>query len=147
VRRARRRAEERPRADVHLTAELVDALRELLRARRVVALDGATWVFPDRGDERPMRGTKHFLGDVFAPLCARLGLAGLRLHDLRHTWASIHLHERTELHEIQQQLGHLTPAFTLAVYGHLQPGDRRATMDRFSAALGRARGAVNQCSD
>jgi integrase len=65
--------------------------------------------------------------------------SGLRLHDLRHTWASIRLHERAELREVQEQLGHATPGFTLAVYGHLQPGDRKESMDRFSAALARAR--------
>lgn len=81
----------------------------------------------------------NFKGAHFARPCGRVGLSGLRLHDLRHTWASIRLHERAELREVQEQLGHATPGFTLAVYGHLQPGDRKESMDRFSAALARAR--------
>ena len=34
-----------------------------------------------------------------------------------------------ELHFIQQQLGHHSPAFTLAVYGHLLPRDRRGEVN------------------
>jgi hypothetical protein len=32
---------------------------------------------------------------------------------------------RKELHFIQQQLGHHSPEFTLSLYGHLLPRDRR----------------------
>ena len=43
--------------------------------------------------------------------------------------------ERESLEYVQEQLGHHSPAFTLAVYGHLIPrGDRRA-VDRSDAAI------------
>lgn len=126
---------------VHLTTEVVDALRELLRQRRVVTINPTAradeWLFADkRGNHINI---DNFKGAHVARLCGRVGLDGLRLHDLRHTWASIRLHERAKLREVQEQLGHATPGFTLAVYGHLQPGDRKESMDRFSAALARTR--------
>jgi len=46
-----------------------------------------------------------------------------------------------ELHYIQQQLGHHSPAFTLAVYAHLAPRDRRSEancLDEPAAGPGRS---------
>lgn len=48
-------------------------------------------------------------------------------HTLRHTFASMLIEAGASLTYVQQQLDHRSPAFTLAVYGHLLPrGDRQA---------------------
>jgi hypothetical protein len=48
-------------------------------------------------------------------------------HTLRHTFASLLIEGGESLKYVQEQLGHHSPAFTLAVYGHLLPrGERRA---------------------
>jgi hypothetical protein len=53
----------------------------------------------------------------------------IRIHDLRHTYASLLIEARKELHYIQEQLGRHSPSFTLTVYGHLLPRDRRGEVD------------------
>ena len=58
---------------------------------------------------------------VWAPLLEAAKLHKVRIHDLRHTYASLMIDAGKALHFVQQQLGHHSPAFTLAVYGHLLP--------------------------
>jgi integrase len=42
----------------------------------------------------------------------------MRLHDARHWYATQLVAAGTDLNTVADQLGHSTPAFTLAVYGH-----------------------------
>ncbi len=69
--------------------------------------------------------------DAHPPVC---GLRSRKPHTLRHTFASMLIEAGEPLTYVQQQLGHHSPSFTLAVYGHLLPrGDRRA-VDRLDDA-------------
>lgn len=119
---------------VQLSAQLVDVLRELHKLRRVVALDDVRrsreWLFPERrfgrGD-RPMQYRRFY--DLFVPLAKSLGFRDVTPHALRHTYASLCLAAGKELHFVQQQLGHASPAFTLTIYGHLVPRDRKGEVD------------------
>jgi hypothetical protein len=64
---------------------------------------------------------------VWARILRRATLRYRNPHALRHSFASLLIEAGEPLTYIQQQLGHHSPAFTLAVYGHLLPrGDRRA---------------------
>jgi len=106
----------------------VVALDPRLEAERRAAADVATaWVFPGATGE-PMDGD-NFRARVFGPLLAAAKLRRVRLHDLRHSFASQLIAAGKELHYVQQQMGHHSPAFTLAVYGHLLPRDRRGDVD------------------
>jgi integrase len=68
-----------------------------------------------------------FRRDVWARILRRATLRYRKPHSLRHSFASLLIEAGEPLPYIQQQLGHHSPAFTLAVYGHLLPrGDRRA---------------------
>jgi integrase len=68
-----------------------------------------------------------FRRDVWARILRRATLRYRKPHALRHSFASLLIEAGEPLPYIQQQLGHHSPAFTLAVYGHLLPrGDRRA---------------------
>jgi len=73
---------------VHLTTEVADTLRELLRQRRVVTINPTAraeqWLFADKRGNHV--NVDNFKGAHFAKLCDRVGLTGLRLHDLRYTW-------------------------------------------------------------
>ncbi len=78
-----------------------------------------------------------FRNHVWAPILRRAGLRYRKPHALRHTYASLLIEAGEPLTYVQQQLGHHSPAFTLAVYGHLLPrGDRRA-VDRLDDATDR----------
>jgi integrase len=46
----------------------------------------------------------------------------IRLHDLRHTHATILLTAREPVHVVSQRLGHASAVVTMTVYAHVQPG-------------------------
>lgn len=52
----------------------------------------------------------------------RSGLPRIRLHDLRHTHASIALRAGVPVKVISERLGHEDPAFTMKQYAHVIPG-------------------------
>jgi integrase len=54
-------------------------------------------------------------------VCARAGLEGLRIHDLRHTHAAMLIAANVPLTAIQRRLGHSSIAVTSDLYGHLLP--------------------------
>ncbi|MHB0976162.1 MAG: tyrosine-type recombinase/integrase [Candidatus Aquicultorales bacterium] len=58
---------------------------------------------------------------VFEPALRRAGLRKIRIHDLRHTFASLLIHQGENLKYIQSQLGHASISTTLDRYGHLMP--------------------------
>lgn len=73
--------------------------------------EGATHVFPEDL-------TKERLRPFWRGVRAEAGLPGLRIHDLRHTWASQSVMNGMGLTIVGQQLGHQKRE-TTAVYAHL----------------------------
>lgn len=59
---------------------------------------------------------------MFDRLVVRSGLRRIRLHDLRHTHATIALRAGVLVKVISERLGHESPAFTLKQYVHVIPG-------------------------
>jgi len=64
------------------------------------------------------RGPYRHLNRNWARICEAAGLLGLRLHDLRHTYASMLVNAGHSLYEVQQALGHSDPKVTMR-YSHL----------------------------
>ena len=62
-------------------------------------------------------------------------LSGVRLHDLRHTHASLMLQQGTDIKTISTRLGHSSVAFTMDTYAHLLPGMQKAAMGKFEEAF------------
>jgi integrase len=58
----------------------------------------------------------------FDRIVASASVPRLRLHDLRHTHASLLLKERVPIKVVSERLGHSTPGFTMATYQHVLPG-------------------------
>jgi len=48
-----------------------------------------------------------------------------RFHDLRHTFASLHLTRGTPIKYVSEQMGHASIRLTADLYGHLEPGRNR----------------------
>ena len=63
---------------------------------------------------------------------ARLsGLKGIRLHDARHTHASLMLKQGIHPKIVQERLGHASIQITLDTYSHVAPGLQQAAANRF----------------
>jgi integrase len=105
----------RSRRRVELGAIAVEALR---RHRAATASVG--FVFASE------KGTPLEPGNVlrrsFWPLLERAGLPRVRLHDLRHTAATLHLAMGTHPKVVADLLGHASIAITLDTYSHAVPG-------------------------
>ena len=71
----------------------------------------------------------------FRPAVAATGLPeGLRVHDLRHTAASLAIRENASVKIVQAMLGHRSATQTLDRYGHLYPSDLDALAERLDRA-------------
>lgn len=65
----------------------------------------------------------------------RAGLKHFRLHDGRHTHASILLKQNVHPKVVQERLGHASISTTLDLYSHVVPGLQEAAARRFDEAL------------
>lgn len=74
---------------------------------------------------------------VWAPAVRRAGMedAGVRIHDLRHTYASLAIANGCDVKTLQSQLGHSSATITLDTYARLWPEKLNEVAD----AVGRAR--------
>lgn len=63
------------------------------------------------------------------------GLPRTRLHDLRHTAASVLLAARVNPKVVQQRLGHSSVMITLDTYSHLVPTLQEDAAERLERAI------------
>ena len=75
---------------------------------------------------------------VWAPALAKAKLRHVRIHSLRHTFASMLIAQGENVKYISSQLGHASVQITLDRYGHLFPDEKRTSATRFEAQLAAA---------
>lgn len=129
----------RSRRTVMLPTVALDAFRRQ-KARQAAArlAVGSAWqdraglVFTDALG-RPLRPDA--VSAAFRSTAARLGLP-VRLHDLRHTAASLLLAAGVPLKLVSEMLGHSSIAITADVYAHVTPDLRREAAEAMDRALG-----------
>jgi integrase len=68
-------------------------------------------------------------------LARRVGLKGIRLHDARHTHASLMLKQGIHPKIVQERLGHSSIQITLDTYSHVAPGLQEAAARKFDEAI------------
>ncbi|MEX2324056.1 MAG: site-specific integrase [Acidimicrobiia bacterium] len=78
----------------------------------------------------------HTFSQAFERLVARSDLPQIRLHDLRHTHATIALNAGVPIKVISERLGHETPAFTMKQYAHVMPGMQAEAAEAIAALVG-----------
>jgi integrase len=124
------------RRRVDLSAQLTEALEARLTAAKATALASGEpmppWVFTN-GAGGALDGD-NVRRRVFEKVLAAAKLRHIRLHDLRHTFASLLIQNGESLAYVKEQLGHSSIAITVDVHGHLVPGSNRAAVDRLDAA-------------
>ena len=72
---------------------------------------------------------------AFSKIARRAGLRGVRLHDLRHTHASLLLRQGVHPKIVQERLGHASISTTLDIYSHVMPGLQAAAASKFDEGL------------
>ena len=73
-----------------------------------------------RVDESPIH--PDYFSQTFDRLLAKLDLPRIRIHDLRHTHATLLLKDGVPVKVVSERLGHSSVAFTMQVYQHVLPG-------------------------
>ena len=112
--------------------ERVEADAEVLGV--TVTEDSLIFAHPDG---RPM--LPDTLSHAFIKIRRRAGLAGVRLHDLRHTSASLMLKANIHPKVVQERLGHSSIAITLDLYSHVAPGMQEAAALKLDEELAESR--------
>jgi len=70
---------------------------------------------------------------TFTKALEKAGLRHIRIHDLRHTYASLRIGKGDNIQDVSKQLGHATVGFTLAVYSHWLPGQAKNQVDELDS--------------
>jgi len=84
-------------------------------------------------DGKPLR--PNTITRAWTMLAARVGVKVIRLHDARHTHASLMLKQGIHPKIVQERLGHSTIAVTLDTYSHVAPGLQEVAAKRFDEAF------------
>jgi len=117
-----------PKSGKPRLVDLSQQLAATLTAMRPPLASASSWVFPSK------KGTPlsadNFRRRVWRRLFAYAGLPYVRIHDLRHTFATLLLAEGESIAYVQQQLGHTSIRTTVDRYGHLQPGYNRGAVNK-----------------
>lgn len=85
-------------------------------------------VFPNRGG-KPL-DPDNLRCRVFHKIIEKADLPRFRVHDIRHTFASLLLSQGEPLNYVKEQLGHASIQTTVDVYGHIIPGSNRNAVNR-----------------
>jgi integrase len=85
---------------------------------------------PDGRPYHPERFSKEF-----DRMVERLEMPRVRLHDLRHTWATLALQAGVPLKVVSERLGHATTAVTADTYSHVAPGMQTDAAEKVAALI------------
>jgi len=63
-------------------------------------------------------------------------LRKIRIHDLRHTYATLRISKGDNIADVSAQLGHHSVKLTLDVYNHWAPGKKKFEVDELDRLCG-----------
>lgn len=125
---------EQSRRVLHLSESAIRALREQRRRQAEARLAALPGRWQDLGLVFTTdRGTPLEQSNVhrdYKQLLAKAGLPNVRIHDLRHSSASLLLNLGIPLKTIQSILGHSSIKVTADIYAHMAPAMARDAADR-----------------
>jgi integrase len=131
-----------PKSGKSRRVDLPEALVVRLRARQsvseaeaaVAGREPSPWVFPAPSDDTKPMNAAFLRFKVWYRLLRRAEVRSIRIHDLRHTYASLLLLAGEPMLYVKEQLGHSTVQVTVDFYGHIRPGLNRGAVNRLAEA-------------
>jgi integrase len=125
--------------EVPLSAPALQLLSEIQAQQTARRKPLGTFVFPGGGD----RGHVVEIKKGWRAICKAAGITGLRIHDLRHSYASQLVSSGASLPLIGALLGHSSPT-TTARYAHLQSDPLRKATETVGAVITAAGKAADE---
>ena len=116
-----------------MSRQLSEVLSNLRNQRRMETLQNGwgkvpDWIFISETGTPLIEG--HWRERVFGKAQEKAGLRRIRIHDLRHGYASMLIQAGESLAYIRDPLGHHSIKVTVDIYGHLAPEGNKAAVDR-----------------
>jgi integrase len=93
------------------------------------------WVFPALTDADKPLNASWFWRHVWEPLLRKAEIRHVRVHDARHTYASLMLRRGVPVPYASRQLGHSSINVTVDLYGHFIPGEDRHHVEGLADAI------------
>jgi integrase len=118
-----------PNYNSERTIHVADALLEMLAAHVALGL-AYDWLFAEVEDVPPHQNA---VGHRWRSTLRRAGVTGVRLHDLRHFYASGLIASGCDVVAVQRALGHAKSTTTLTTDAHLWPSAEDRVRDTLSA--------------
>jgi integrase len=117
---------------VDMSKELSETLRAYLVERKKDTLrhgwkEMPEWLFYNDEGKRLDEG--NLRRRVFYKVLEKAGLRHIRIHDLRHTYATLRIGKGDNILDVSKQLGHSSVKITLDVYAHWVPGAKKSEVD------------------
>lgn len=130
---------DRARRTIMVPAFAIQELRRhRLAQRQAKRIAGDSWqdneLVVELGDGRPMDPSE--FSRKFRSLAKKTGLSGVRLHDLRHAFATMLLTSGVHPKIASEALGHSTIGITLDTYSHVLPSMQEKAAAAIQDALG-----------
>lgn len=118
---------------VDMSKQLAQTLLDLKHQRKLETVKKGwgqmpEWIFINK-DGNPL-DKNNWRKRVFEKALEKAKLRKIRVHDMRHTYASLLLEANESLAYIRDQLGHHSIKVTVDIYGHLTPGGNKDAVDR-----------------
>lgn len=122
-----------------LSEAAIDVLKEHLAIQKTIGEaigkprtnDDLVFCQPDGSPLRPATITR-----VWSILVTKASVKPIRLHDARHTHASLMLKAGVHPKIVQERLGHASIQITLDTYSHVMPGIQEAAAEQFDKLVG-----------
>ncbi len=132
---------QRSRREIHFTKDMIVALRQhyadQLQSREQLRMRYVEW------DDHDLVFTSETGGPIhpdnvdrdFERLVKRARIKLIRIHDLRHTFATLAIQAGVPIKVVSESLGHADIAITLRIYAHVLPSQRVELAEKIGAML------------
>ena len=124
---------------IDVPASLIARLRERRSVRQAAAavagVELSVWIFLAAIELTKPMNDAWFRDRVWRPLLEKAEVRHIRVHDARHTYASILLRRGVTPAYVCRQLGHSSIQVTVDLYGHFIPGADRHHVEGVAEAI------------
>jgi integrase len=128
----------RGRRSIAVDRATLKLLEQHLNRTRVAATrSGDPELVFSQSDGSPI--APHFVSKSFVAVVNTSGLPRIRLHDLRHTHASLALRAGVHVKVVSERLGHASVSMTLEVYSHVTPALSAEAAEQIASLVPRSK--------